>query len=1349
MVPFLVNGVEAMGLIDTGATSSSINCELSSDLLTTHSRTFVGFSGKPQHLYQTVPLPVQLAGQTFNHVFTHSPQTPVNLLGRDLLIKTQATILCSPLGIEVRFPNGHTMTCCDSVSTPGHFLMSELPVVDQMADIYWALLHPESYDEPGLFSAFQLWRPWILSLRPYLPPPDPLHCTLLYDRDGTEIAYAEKFRGIEGNQWKLSSSSIIVGPEGVAGTCDLTPDQQIWYQMAASAAPHISLALSPGHAAKELGPMMKRASTLTDWRQSDLPQVTFSPSTKMYKIMFEPTTNSSILEHVFIDRQHGREHTDHEEAASMLTSLPQSLWSAGPFDVGHCTSTAAVQIKVVPDSHVRRHQYRWTPDADEGMENTLTGLWHSGVLELSDSDWCTPLRPVLKADGKSYRMAHDLRAVNDVTTTPVLPVPDPHRMLASISPHCQWFSAIDLANAFFCIPLHPESRKYFAFRYKGVNLQYTRLPQGFKNSPGIFNQALKALLFDLVLPQSCSLMMYVDDLLVSAPSSEACLQTTELVLRRLAELGFKVSRQKLQCCRKAVTFLGRLVSAQGLSMSSEHRLTILQHKRPETVREMLQFLGLCGYSRNYIPCFTDRTTPLRALAKAVGLSNLSASLTWTPEEDALYTALVRDLATAAALATPDYSQPFKLDVSMSPTTANAVLFQTIQGQRRVLMYCSVPLDSIEARQPLCTRFAAGLAKVIQKTAHLVMSHPLTITTDHSVTAYVSSQSFTMSSLRQTRLLKVLTAPNLQYVHEGINMAETMQLDPHNCSVAVGKDLRPRPDTHTTPLNTGIHLYTDGCCFRGASGELFAAAAVIWDRGTVFDVYTTQVLHDRPSAQAAEVLAIVLALEAFPGQPITVYSDSAYAVSAALLDLACWKRNGWLSAKGTEIAHKSLMERLDRALTLPSQLAIVKIPGHCKSGSRMAQGNAAADLAAKEAAGYHPHSAIMVSIPTTANPPPGLLPWPDMSQLSHMQHAASPEQKSVWLAGGARRTSDNLWVGPRGTPVLPGDIMTAVLTEAHSPAHVGSSAMMSRLTMWWHPHLRDMCSTFVSQCSTCQDFNVRPTLRPTPGAFPTPTWPGEEIVIDYTDMLTPVRGKRYLLVFVDSFSGWPEAYPCAKEDAVSVVKALINHYIPTHGFPARIRSDNGTHFSNKHLRLVEQTLGLSHSFGCVYHPSSQGSVERMNRTLKEKLAKICCTTGMDWVSALPLALLSVRQSVNRRTGFTPFELRTGRLMPGPASSVHPFEDVPSNPRSLLQYWKLVHALSAAYCAQVKDASGRPTPPPADLPEWTHVYVKRFSRRWHEPRWSGPFRVTARTHTAVRLDGKGTKWFHFSMIRPHEP
>lgn len=39
------------------------------------------------------------------------------------------------------------------------------------------------------------------------------------------------------------------------------------------------------------------------------------------------------------------------------------------------------------------------------------------------------------------------------------------------------------------------------------------------------------------------------------------------------------------------------------------------------------------------------------------------------------------------------------------------------------------------------------------------------------------------------------------------------------------------------------------------------------------------------------------------------------------------------------------------------------------------------------------------------------------------------------------------------------------------------------------------------------------------------------------MADRVRGKRYPLVMVDSYSGWSEAYPTGKEDAEAVVKAL--------------------------------------------------------------------------------------------------------------------------------------------------------------------------------------------------------------------
>lgn len=82
-------------------------------------------------------------------------------------------------------------------------------------------------------------------------------------------------------------------------------------------------------------------------------------------------------------------------------------------------------------------------------------------------------------------------------------------------------------------------------------------------------------------------------------------------------------------------------------------------------------------------------------------------------------------------------------------------------------------------------------------------------------------------------------------------------------------------------------------------------------------------------------------------------------------------------------------------------------------------------------------------------------------------------------------------------------------------------------------------------------------------------------MDYTDMGSTVMGYRCLLVIVDCYSGWPEAYPCKKERAQSVIKHLLNHYIPTHAFPRLISSDNGTHFKNHHLGEVEKMLWLKH------------------------------------------------------------------------------------------------------------------------------------------------------------------------------
>ena len=73
-------------------------------------------------------------------------------------------------------------------------------------------------------------------------------------------------------------------PEGVVAHILLTPSQQAWFMMDSDGVPHVSLALHPGHQAKELGGVLKRALAQTDWHPTPLPQVYLSPTSRTYCI---------------------------------------------------------------------------------------------------------------------------------------------------------------------------------------------------------------------------------------------------------------------------------------------------------------------------------------------------------------------------------------------------------------------------------------------------------------------------------------------------------------------------------------------------------------------------------------------------------------------------------------------------------------------------------------------------------------------------------------------------------------------------------------------------------------------------------------------------------------------------------------------------------------------------------------------------------------------------------------------------------------------------------------------------------------------------------------------------------
>ncbi|CAL9704929.1 unnamed protein product [Knipowitschia caucasica] len=426
-------------------------------------------------------------------------------------------------------------------------------------------------------------------------------------------------------------------------------------------------------------------------------------------------------------------------------------------------------------------------------------------------------------------MVQDFRPINDITAGESFPVPDPYIALNNLSPNYNFYTVIDLANAFFTINIEPNSQQYFSFTHNNKQYTYSRMPQGWKHSPGYFNHFLRQDLANLQLPESCILIQYVDDCMIAGATSKDVLEATVILLARLSSKGYKVKRQKIQVARRSVYFLGREVSNGAQGVTDNNKDAILQTPKPITVRQMLSFLGLCNYSREYVPGYTELTTPLRELIKPHGMHNPTAELLWTSSAEEAFIKTKQAICVACSLCAPDYSIPFHLDVTEKQSFVQAVLYQKHQGTRRVLKHYSCKLDPHDQAQPGCARYLAALTKTIEKTAHIVQNHPLVVHTHHGILAYLNSRLFITTAQRSNNISKTLRQEHITYEGGTINMASNMETEgtPHMCEEKVKTEIYVRADLQTTPLdNPDMTLFCDGCSYRAKDGHVISSHAVV-------------------------------------------------------------------------------------------------------------------------------------------------------------------------------------------------------------------------------------------------------------------------------------------------------------------------------------------------------------------------------------------------------------------------------------------------------------------------------------------------------------------------------------------
>lgn len=159
-------------------------------------------------------------------------------------------------------------------------------------------------------------------------------------------------------------------------------------------------------------------------------------------------------------------------------------------------------------------------------------------------------------------------------------------------------------------------RKYMAIITKRGLYQFLQIPYGLKNNPNYFSYRMVEFCGDMVT--AGEVMLYMDDIIVYSEDEIDHNRTIrKLLLQRCREKCLKISIKKCTLLKNEVSYLGHLVTDQGV-LSNPAKIEIIKtHSTPTTKKQLQSFMGLMKYYRRVIPGVAAICAPLHALLRKV------------------------------------------------------------------------------------------------------------------------------------------------------------------------------------------------------------------------------------------------------------------------------------------------------------------------------------------------------------------------------------------------------------------------------------------------------------------------------------------------------------------------------------------------------------------------------------------------------------------------------------------------------------------------------------------------------------------------------------------------------------
>ncbi|CAL9683895.1 unnamed protein product [Knipowitschia caucasica] len=674
-------------------------------------------------------------------------------------------------------------------------------------------------------------------------------------------------------------------------------------------------------------------------------------------------------------------------------------------------------------------------------------------------------------------------------------------------------------------------------------------------------------------------LVFIDDLIVFAPTLELHEERLMKVLQRLKDFGLKLSVEKCNFFQSSVRYLGHIVSKDGVETDPAKIEALKSWPIPKNLKELRSFLGFSGYYRRFIKGYSNLVKPLHELTSGYPPSQKKMKPLirpehyfnpkepfggrWTPACQEAFEQVKSRLTSAQVLAFANPQLPYLLHTDASSIGLGAILYQGQEGQKRVIAYASRGLSRSESRYPAHKlEFLSLKWAVAEKFNDYLYGTSFTVVTDSNPLTYL----LTSAKLDATsyRWLSALSTYDFKITYRAGKQnadADGLSRRPHG----------EHPTDHMSEKEKERIL-------RFTEQHLETPNVITIDQHTVQAITDRQLICSAPDSFSDHVTIHSLSMSA-DSLPDSFTADEQFASNLVPL------------LSPSEIADR---QRADPVLR---------------------------------------H--VIAQLETGESPPPSLreilpelpLLLRDLNRME-LQNNVLVRRRQI-----GTRLQHQL--------VLPQACRAEVLSSLHDRmGHMGIERTLDLVrTRFYWPWMANDVQMKVKTCERCTKRKALPE-KAAPLVNIRTSYPLELVCIDFLT-LEPDKSKvKDILVITDHFTKYALAIPTPNQKAKTVAKALWENVFVHYGMPRKIHSDQGPDFESRTIKELCALAGIQKTRTTPYHPRGN-PVERFNRTLLDMLGTLAEQEKSHWKDFVKPLVHAYNCTKNDTTGFTPYELMFGR------------------------------------------------------------------------------------------------------------